>query len=81
MPQNRYFIVSLPEPALNAILEHCVQTPTTVRKSLDESKAIVKLPNDYGDGALPPGFAAFTELDHAGAKAETSTSDWQADLP
>ena len=41
---NKYYIISLPNAALNAILEHCIQTSSSIRKSLDNTKVVVKLP-------------------------------------
>ena len=34
----------MPEPALNAILTHCIGTAESQRKSIDGTKTVVKLP-------------------------------------
>ncbi len=44
MIQNKYFIINLPEPGLNAILEHTIENINTLRSNNDKTKHIVKLP-------------------------------------
>lgn len=42
--KNKYFILSLPEPALNEILLHCIGKSEVQRKSVDGKNTVVKLP-------------------------------------
>ena len=44
MIKNLYFIIQLPDPALDVILKHCVGTAESQRKSFDGAKTVVKLP-------------------------------------
>ena len=76
MIQNKYFIISLPEPALNAILEHCIESSNTVRKNNDGTKAVVKLPV----GADVPGILqSKTSYSHTEIISELSNSEWVSD--
>ena len=73
MIENKYFIASLPAPALKVILKHCVENINTVRKSIDGSKAVFKLPLGTDK---PASFNAFTEYNHENILIEMATSEW-----
>ena len=71
--ENKYFIASLPTPALKVILKHCVEDINTVRYSVDKSKAVFKLPKG---AEKPASFNAFTEYTHTEILTQMATSEW-----
>lgn len=44
MIENKYFILTLPEPAINAILSHCVEKTITNARKLYDGSYVIKLP-------------------------------------
>ena len=44
MTENKYFILSLPEPALDAILKHTVQKKMQNVRQLYDGSYVIKLP-------------------------------------
>lgn len=77
MITNKYYILNLPEPALNAILSHCVESAETARSNKDNTKHVVKLP--IGSG-VPAVLKSKTEYNHTEILQELNTSEWQSDI-
>lgn len=77
MINNQYFIASLPDPALKAILKQCVENINTVRKSLDGTKAVFKLPLG---ATKPASFNAFTEYTHSEVLIELAKPEWTSNI-
>lgn len=73
MIENKYFIASLPAPALKVILKQCVESIDTVRHSLDGSKTVFKLPVG---AEKPASFNAFTEYNHEQILTQMASSEW-----
>ena len=46
MIENKYFLLNLPEPALDAILSHCVEKAIDKVRILYDGSYVVKLPVD-----------------------------------
>lgn len=70
---NRYFIASLPAPALKVILKHCVESIDSVRYSVDGSNAVFKLPIG---AEKPSSFNAFTEYTHEEILIQMAKPEW-----
>ena len=73
MIKNLYFIISLPEPALDAILTHCVGKAETQRKSLDGKKTVVKLPVG---ASIPAVLQNKTAYSHSEILEQLSSPEW-----
>ena len=72
---NKYFILNLPEPALNAILTHVVGTVESQRKSLDGKKTVVKLPVGASIPAVLQNKTAYT---HSEILQQLSSPEWSS---
>jgi len=70
---NKYFILSLPEPALSAILSHCVEGSNTVRKNKAGTKSVVKLPVN---SEIPNILKSKTKYNHSEILTELSKPEW-----
>jgi len=75
MIQNKYFIISLPEPALNAILTHIVGTAESQRKSLDGKRTVVKLPVG---ASIPAVLQNKTAYNHDQILLEMAKPEWSS---
>ena len=79
---NLYFIINLPEQALDAIFKHVVQSVETARKSLDGKKTLVKLPVELsqkiqnGEAEIPAPLKNKTMYTHSEIKSILATSEW-----
>jgi len=71
--KNKYYILSLPEPALDAILVFCIQSTSTVRKNDNKNKAVVKLPID---DPIPAVLQSKTPKTHAEMMVELANPEW-----
>lgn len=72
--KNKYFIIELPEPALPAIMIHCVESIETVRSNNDGTKHVVKLPINT---ETPDNMQHFIEYDHTGILIKLSELEWR----
>jgi len=75
--KNTYFIISLPEPALDAILTFCIESTDTVRKSNNGNKAVIKLPIDADTPAV---LLSHQEYNHTQITTELSNTEWTTKL-
>jgi len=82
MIENLYFIVNLPEQAIDAIMEHVVGDSSTQRKSLDKSKSLVKLPIQLsidikaGVSEAPAPLKKYTAYNHSEIKEILNSEEW-----
>lgn len=65
--KNTYYILTLPEPALNAILEYTVEKSTVNARKLYDGSICVKLPVD---AKVPSVLNSFTSFTHAEVMTE-----------
>ena len=71
---NKYFIIKLPDSALENILKHCVGTATSQRRSVDGKSVVVKLPV----GSEIPGIMNhLTPYTHSEILIEMAKPEWQ----
>lgn len=75
---NIYFILNLPDAALEQILSNCVERIDTLRRSLNDKKCVVKLPK--GQTNIPEVLNGFTELSQSEAIIITSGVEWSIQL-
>lgn len=71
--KNIYFVLSLPNQALDAILVFCIQSTSTVRKNDNKNKAVVKLPID---DPIPAILQSKTPKTHPEMKIELANPEW-----
>lgn len=57
---NTYFILTLPEPAMNAILSHCVEKTIGKARVLFDGSYVVKLPMNASIPAVLQSKQAYT---------------------
>lgn len=65
--KNTYFFVSLPEPAMDAILEHTVEGTIDDAAKLFDGSYLIKLPIDI---PVPAPLSHLTSYNHAGMLIE-----------
>ena len=75
MIQNKYYILSLPEPALNNILKDCVGSIETQRKSLDGKKCVMKTSENVS--MKPKSLNNFQAYTHEEILIELAKPEWQ----
>jgi len=66
-PVNTYFFISLPEPAMNAILEHTVEKDLINAALLWDGSYLLKLPVN---ATIPPILTSHTPYTHSEMKIE-----------
>ncbi len=71
--KNLYFIVKLPEVALEQIYKHVVGKPETQRRSLDGKSVVVKLPVG---AEIPQAMQHLTPLSHSEVLKVMATPEW-----
>lgn len=75
MIQNKYYILSLPEPALNNIFKDCVGAIETQRKSLDGKKYVVKTPENVS--IKPQSLNNYQSYTHEEILVILNTPEWK----
>lgn len=75
MIQNKYYILSLPEPAINNIFKDCVGSIETQRKSVNGNKYVVKTPENTS--IKPQSLNNFQAYTHEEILIELAKPEWQ----
>jgi uncharacterized protein YbbK (DUF523 family) len=74
MYENRKWVIVNVSDITNEMISNASQTMSSLRKTLDGSKAILKW-----DGETPSCFDGMTTYNHSEILAELSKSDWTAE--
>ena len=70
---NTYIIIEMTDPNLDLILEECVCYKETLRKSIDQTKCVAKLPVN---SSIPPILQGYQSYSHGQILSEISKPDW-----
>lgn len=75
MADNKFFTIDTSDPNYNEIINDIVESGDTIRKSLDLSLAVVKLPID--NVIIPEVLSGYTCYNHAQIIPIVTSDDWQ----
>jgi len=70
---NLFFIVKLPDTALDAIMQHCIGIMENQRRSVDGKKVVLKLPTGVG---IPQIMQHLTPYSHSEILQVMATAEW-----